>query len=124
DLYFAGAWDFANEGATSGTHLQQQGQPYDVGQYDDVNQYVFVAMRKRNPELQRLDLAKGNIVINGGVYFAYRNQFLANDTAGTTPITANSAAGLGQSSLNVAKGYVRRGAQAYIPDLWFQFLYK
>jgi uncharacterized protein (TIGR04551 family) len=124
DLYFAGAWDFANEGSTSGSFLEQQGQPYDRGQYDDVNQYVFVAMRRRNPELQRLDLAKGNVVINGGVYFAYRNQFLANDTAASSPNAATTAAGLGQSSINVSQGYVRRGAQAYIPDLWVQFLYK
>ncbi len=119
DLYFAAAWDFPNEGATSQSFNQLQGQPYDLAQYDDVNQYVLVAVRRRNPELQKLDLAKGNVVVNGGIYFVYRNQFLAND--GSTQ--ANSA-NIGQNQFNIAQGYVRRGAEAYIPDLWLQFLYR
>jgi uncharacterized protein (TIGR04551 family) len=119
DIYFAGAWDFANEGAISGSLTQQQGQPYDSNQLDDVNQFVLVAVRRRNPELQRLELAKGQAVINGGVYFVYRSQFLAND--GTN---ADEGASIGQTSDNVRKGLVRRGAKAYIPDLWLQFLYK
>src|SRR6185503_14136345 len=86
---------------------------------DDVSQYVFVAARRRDPELQKLDLAKGNLVLNGGVYFVFRNQLLANDT--TTP---GQSATLGESPYNVQKGYVRRGATAYIPDLWIQLLYK
>src|SRR4029079_19699818 len=54
DIYFAGMWDFPNEGATSATFSQQQGQAYDLGQYDDLNQYGLVAVRRRNPELQKL----------------------------------------------------------------------
>ncbi len=119
DIYFAGAWDFANEGAISGSLTQQQGQPYDSNQLDDVNQFVLVAVRRRNPELQRLELAKGQAVINGGVYFVYRSQFLAND--GTN---ANEGGSIGQTSDNVRAGLIRRGAKAYIPDLWLQFLYK
>ncbi|MEO7329143.1 MAG: TIGR04551 family protein, partial [Minicystis sp.] len=46
DIYFAGAWDFANEGAISGSLTQQQGQPYDSNQLDDVNQFVLVAVRR------------------------------------------------------------------------------
>jgi len=53
------------------------------------------------------------------VYFVFRNQILANDES-----AADSSAGLGQPSGNVTKGLVRRGAKMYIPDLWFQFLYK
>lgn len=119
DLYFAGAWDFISEGPTSATLREQQGQPYDLGQLDDVSQYVFMAARRRDPELARLDLAKGLPVINGGLYFAYRNQVLANDT--TDPATS---ATFGQASNNVRTGYSRRGAQFFTPDLWFQFLYK
>ena len=119
DIYFAAAWDFTNEGAISSALGEQQGQPYDLAQGDDVDQYVFVAVRRKNPELQKLELARGNVVMNGGVYFTYRNQDLANDE--TTP---SSAASLGQSSANVSKGLVRRGAQMFTPDIWFQFLYK
>ncbi|WP_240808039.1 TIGR04551 family protein [Polyangium spumosum] len=119
DLYFAGAWDFISEGPTSAALREQQGQPYDLGQLDDVSQYVFMAARRRDPELARLDLAKGLPVINGGLYFAYRNQVLANDT--TDPTTS---ATFGQPSNNVRVGYARRGAQFFTPDIWFQFLYK
>ena len=131
DLYFAGAWDFANEGATSARLGQQQGQPYDLNQLDDVNQFVLVAVRRRNPELQRLELAKGQAVINGGVYFVIRNQVLANDQSGTGSNTATdnqpSITGQGttqQSSEAVSRGLTRRNAHAYIPDLWLQFLYR
>ncbi len=119
DLYFAGAWDLISEGPTSASQREQQGQPYDLGQLDDVSQYVFMAARRRDPELARLDLAKGLPVINGGLYFAYRNQVLANDT--TDPSTS---ATFGQAPTDIRVGYARRGAQFFTPDLWFQFLYK
>lgn len=65
DLYFGGAWDFLNEGATS---MQVEsltgGQPYDMAQLDDADQYVLVLMRRRNPELTKLELARGNVVVN------------------------------------------------------------
>jgi uncharacterized protein (TIGR04551 family) len=119
DLYFAGMWDFAGEGGTSATFGQQQGQPYDLSQLDDVNQYGLVVVRRRNPELQRLELAKGQVVVNGGMYFLFRNQVLANDT-----VTAGYNASLGVTPDNYTKGLSRRGATAYIPDLWLQLLYK
>ena len=118
DVYFAAAWDFANEGAISQPLNEQQGQPYDIAQKDDVSQYVFAAVRRRSPELQKLELAKGQFVLNGGAYFVYRNQELDNITNG-----ANGAS-LGNSNNNVKAGYVRRRAEAFIPDLWVQFLYE
>jgi uncharacterized protein (TIGR04551 family) len=119
DLYFAGMWDFANEGLSSANLSQQQGQPHDLVQLDDVNQWGLVAVRRRAPELQRLDLAKGLPVFNGGVYFIYRNQVLANDGSQGT-----YTAKLGQSPDNYRQGLTRRGAQAYIPDIWIQFLFR
>lgn len=119
DLYIAGAWDFANEGPISGSLTEQQGQRYDLGQLDDVSQYVFIAARKRDPELQKLDLARGDVVLNGGLYFTFRNQHLASDTS-----ASGTSAALGESPDSVSQGYVRRGATSYIPDLWLQLLYK
>jgi uncharacterized protein (TIGR04551 family) len=119
DLYFGGAWDFAAEGASSASLNDQQGQPYDLSQLDDVSQYTLVLVRRRNPALQRLELARGNLVLNGGMYFVYRNQFLANDSA-TSPTGQN----LGSDSDALRQGYVRRNARAAIPDWWLQLLYK
>ncbi len=118
DIYFAAAWDFANEGAISARLNDQQAPAYDVAQKDDVNQYVFAAVRRRSPELQKLELAKGQFVLNGGAYFVYRSQEL--DNASTT---VGQSAAIGESNQNVQAGYVRRKAEAFIPDLWVQFLY-
>jgi len=121
DLYFAGAWDFANEGPTSESLNRPQGQPYDLGQLDDVDQYVLVLVRRKNPELTKLALAQGDLVLNGGAYVVYRHQVLANDTSGQCN---SGAATLGCTQGDFANGYVRRGASAWIPDLWVQLLYK
>ncbi len=114
DLYFGALWDFVNEGPTSDIIGQQQGQAIPLSQSDKVYQAGIVIIRKRNADLQKLELAHGDVVVNGGFYGIYRNQFL--DYVGTQ--------GLGATSFDVTAGYLRRGAIAFIPDLWFQFLWK
>lgn len=119
DLYFSAAWDFANEGAISGTTPDAHAQAYDQGEEDDVNQYTFVAVRRKNPELQKLEIARGNVVMNGGLHLAYRTQTIANEDprleVGAIP---------GQAPVDLQQGYTRRGAEIFTPDLWFQLLYK
>jgi uncharacterized protein (TIGR04551 family) len=117
-LYFAAAWDFANEGAISAALNEQQGQPYDLAQSDDVDQWVFVIVRRMDEQLARKALKDGDPVFNGGGYLVYRTQDLANDTT-----DAGTSAALGQDPNAVAGGYTRRGAEAWIPDAWFQFRY-
>ncbi|MBN1607394.1 MAG: TIGR04551 family protein [Polyangiaceae bacterium] len=121
-LYFSGAWDFPNEGLTSGHLSLPQGQAYDLGQLDDVDQYSVIIARKLDSELTELALAKGKLVVNGGIYLTYRKQLLANDAAGMCAPTGADALGCTLGDLN--NGYVRRGAQAWIPDVWLQVLYK
>ncbi|MBX3181106.1 MAG: TIGR04551 family protein [Polyangiaceae bacterium] len=122
DLYLGGAWDFSNEGATSASLGNPQGQPYDLAQLDDVDQYVLLLMRRTNPELQRLRLAQGKLVVNGGAYVVHRRQLLANDLS--TP------SGVGENQLDMSaderanSAFVRREAIAWIPDFWLQLLYK
>ena len=122
DLYLGGAWDFSNEGATSDSLSQPQAQPYDLGQLDDVDQYVLLLVRRKDAELTKLALAQGNLVLNGGAYVVHRRQLIANEGDGGT--CANGAPTLGCPTENVGTGYVRRGASAWIPDLWLQLLYK
>lgn len=120
DLHVAAMWDFPGEGAIGNRVYEMQGQPYDLGQLDDVSQYGFMVMRRRNPDLVRQDLANGKAVIQGGIYALYRNQILANDIAGD----ATTEASLGQSSTNVQNGLVRRNAWSFTPDAWAQIRYR
>ncbi len=123
DLYFGALWDFVNEGPTSSIINEQQGQAHDLAQQDDVDQYGVVIVRRRNADLQKLDLAKGKVVINGGFYGVYRKQNL--EYVGSSTAAGASADGLGTTDPTIlGKGYVRRHAQAFVPDLWIQFLYK
>jgi uncharacterized protein (TIGR04551 family) len=123
DLYVTGSWDFINEGATSDSLGYATGQPFDATQADDVTQYVLSVAHRKSRELTRLALAKGDVVINGGVQVQYRSQQLADDISGDC--TTGSAA-LGCSSSNSSTGlqFNRRGASSWTPDLWLQVLYK
>jgi uncharacterized protein (TIGR04551 family) len=119
DLYVTGAWDFVNEGATSDNLGIPTGQPYDVAQGDDVTEYMLQIAHKKSRELTRLSLAKGDVVINGGIQVTYRKQLLADDQSGTC---ATGAASFGCAPGQLT--FVRRGASSWTPDLWLQVLYK
>ncbi len=123
DLYVTGSWDFINEGATSDNLGIYRGQPYDVAQGDDVTQYVLSVAHRKSRELTRLALAKGDVVINGGVQVQYRKQLLSDDNTGSTDGTcAGGGAALGCSAGQLK--FTRRGASSWTPDLWLQLLYK
>jgi uncharacterized protein (TIGR04551 family) len=129
DLYVTGAWDFIHEGATSDNLRLYRGQPYDIAQQDDVSQYMLAVSHRKSRELTRLALARGELVINGGVQVQYRHQLLANDANAAT-----GGAGCGQTTVGGGAatlgcspgslGFTRRGATAWTPDVWLQLLYK
>jgi uncharacterized protein (TIGR04551 family) len=125
DLYVTAAFDFPNEGPTSDSLSLERGQPYDVAQLDDVNQYTFSIMRKKSPELLRAALNKGDVVLNGGLQLQYRHQLLASDNPGacSTDSQVPGGAALGcQPDANL--GFTRRDANMWMPDLWVQLLYR
>jgi uncharacterized protein (TIGR04551 family) len=76
--------------------------------------------RRRNPELQKADLARGEIVLNGGAYFQYRDQLLAFENP---PLGASSEE-LQRTGGIHGRTYLQRGLKLYTPDVWFQLLYK
>jgi len=93
--------------------LEGQGQPYNTTQLENVAQWVLAVFRRVRPEIAAQKLAKGDAVINGGLYTVYRQQILTNETS-TNSIYASPEAY--QQSLQ------RIGARAVIPDLWLQIL--
>ncbi len=118
DLYFGGAWDFVSTGQTTASPYDVYGgQPYNTGNLTNVDQWTAFIARRTNPELQRGQLARGEIVINGGLYTVYRQQYM-DVKAGENPLTFDSSAD------NANRNLERRGAQALIPDLWVQAMWK
>jgi uncharacterized protein (TIGR04551 family) len=126
DLYAGGAWDFANEGATSQTiGRTSTGQEYDLAQLDDVDEYLLTVYRKRSPELTDLGLNRGDLILNGGMRLTWRKQVIANDRTGAQGDCTNGAATLGCTPGDFGgSAYQRRDLNAWIPDLWLQVLYR
>jgi uncharacterized protein (TIGR04551 family) len=119
DLVVAGMWDFPNEGIT--TRAPYAGsEVYDRAQLDDVSQYGLIVMRSKSPELTKLELSRGNLVLNTGLYLTYRSQTLANDQAGS----AGAAVPNVDPTTLANNGFSRREASLWLPDLWAQLLYK
>ncbi|HMA95271.1 MAG TPA: TIGR04551 family protein, partial [Polyangiaceae bacterium] len=133
DLHIGASWDFPSEGATSTSLRNIGGQPYDLAQLDDVKQYSFLVMRRKNPQLERMAITRGDVVFNFGAYVSYRSQMLASDNSDQTgaaqPCSSLTPSGVGGSGLtcsvdDLSKSYTRRHAFAWTPDLWAQLKYK
>jgi uncharacterized protein (TIGR04551 family) len=139
DLYFSAAWDFPNEGITSDSLALPNPEPYDLGQLDDVAQYVFSVVRQKTPQLERQALTRGDVVLNGGFQLVYRHQTIANDRTSTVDSSGNVTDDTGSCSSSsystqalrcpVAAAYnpgsyVRRDATAWTPDLYVELKYK
>jgi uncharacterized protein (TIGR04551 family) len=116
DLYFGGAWDFVSTGPTNASPYDVYGgQPTNVSNLSNVGEWVLFAAHRTNPELQKLSLSRGDLVVNGGLYAIYRDQYL-DVKAGQTPQTVDTT--------QVNNGLERRDVYAFIPDAWVQALWK
>ncbi len=126
-LFGAVMWDFAGGGPTSASRQIEPGQTQaiDLSQFDDVHQWVASVGRRLEPEQARAAIARGEIVLNGGLYFVYRSQFLSNEGVAAAAngqlgaITSCTSAGYASTC---GQGSVRRDANVFIPDLWLQLL--
>jgi uncharacterized protein (TIGR04551 family) len=119
DLYFGGSWDFISSGPTNASPYDVYGgQPRNTANLANVNQWSAFIAKRTNPELQRLKLARNDLVVNGGIYAVYRKQ-LIDVKAGDTAVTVDPSAGTG----NTNNGFERRGAEEIVPDAWLQILW-
>jgi uncharacterized protein (TIGR04551 family) len=121
DLYFGGAWDFVSTGPTTtpGANASPAfnvygGQPYSDCNLCNVNEWAAFVAHRTNPELQKLSLAQGDVVVNGGLYSKFRSQYI-DVAAGTTPQTLDASS---------SSGLEARQAWALTPDVWVQALWK
>ncbi len=89
------------------------GQPYDLDDNDDVNDWVFIVADTDSPERFQEKLDEGELALNYGAYVTYRTQDWEYDF----------------SSLEVgeevdAEMFVPRSSKLYIPDLWLRVGYQ
>ncbi len=114
-FYFMAAYDFAAEGYINQTQNGDlRGLPFDAGQEDDVDQIVFAVARRMDEAEQKEALARGEFVLNAGLLFTYRNQFLSSE---------GSSNSLTDVEPLPAPTLVRRDWESFNPDIWVQFLY-
>src|SRR5262249_38433553 len=120
DLYFGGSWDFVGTGPTSANAYDVYGgQPYNLANNTNGGEWMLFVARRMNPDLQRLALSRGDLVINGGLQAVYRAQLL-DVAAGQTAQTLDTAANANLQN----NGLERRGMYAFTPDPWIQVLWK
>jgi uncharacterized protein (TIGR04551 family) len=118
DLYFGAMWDYPASGITSQTAYSiYGGQPYLRANSVSVDQWGLLVAKRTDPEVQRLRLAQGNLVVNGGVYATYRQQNL-DVAAGSTPLSGTFGVTSGKDN-----GLESRGAKVFTPDVWLQVLW-
>ncbi len=123
DLYFGGAWDYVSTGPTNANaYSVYGGQPYNVCNLCNVNEWAAFVAHRTNPELQKLDLSRGDLVVNGGLYAKFRSQNIdvASPSNGTLPQTPQSL----DLAANGTNGLETRQAWALTPDLWVQALWR
>jgi uncharacterized protein (TIGR04551 family) len=123
DLYAGGSWDFPATGPTNATPFDVYGgQPVNTCNLCNVEEWMLFVAHRTNPEQQRLKLAHGDLVINGGLQTTYKRQYLDIYSSGPTtftPLTINT------TDLTNGKNndLQRRDAYALIPDAWVQALW-
>ncbi|MEZ4408782.1 MAG: TIGR04551 family protein [Polyangiales bacterium] len=126
-LFLAGFYDFVSTGPTSQSLRYEtgQGQPIDVSQLDDVHQVGLAVGRRVDPNDTRRDLARGNVVVNAGLYGLYRWQNLSNEFAGTgTTGVDQRTVGDSNNIGSLRDQYRVVNASAVIADGWFQLLHR
>jgi uncharacterized protein (TIGR04551 family) len=85
----------------------RRGQPWDLDDNDDVNQYVFTIARRDTQSVFAEKVANGELAVNYGVYFVYRTQNF--DQTGVT---------LGDEP--PADQFVPRSLTLFQPDGWLR----
>jgi uncharacterized protein (TIGR04551 family) len=123
DLYFGGAWDFPSTGPTNANPFDVYGgQPYNTCNLCNVSQWSAFIAHRTNPEIQKLQLSRGDFVLNGGLYAIYRSQYLdvQTSTMGGGSISTSQTS----NATNNNNGLEPRQAWSITPDLWVQALWR
>ena len=115
-IYVGFLLDFPDEGTTSEQSNQPFGQPYDMDQSDDVDEYVLTIFQRplsnEEKELRQKKLKEDRKpVFDWGLYAVYRKQ-------------ENTSESMPRSYDNTAVSLELRDAWALIPDVWVRLLWE
>ncbi len=121
DVYITAAWDFVYSGAVSDDPTQNFGQPKDLGNADDVQQWVVAFFQRPLSEKEKAErlvatTEKFKPAFDWGVYGVFRQQDFDLDL-GSFNLVNNNGGGPSFDQI----GLVPRDAWAFIPDLWLRF---
>ncbi len=117
-FYLTGTWDFPNEGVTTRSPFSFGGQPYDISQIDEADQWTIsvekVARTREELEKQSNALLEENAwVPEGGIQYRYQSQEGA------------FVSGLGDSFDPAAPPtLIYKGASVHVVDAWGRLLYQ
>jgi len=121
DINVALAWDYLYSGAISDDPTQPYGQPKDLGNADDGNQYILSIFQRPvtadELEKRRVSLTeKFEPAFDWGLFGVYRQQNFDLENTSFTKLREDG----GSKSYNQLQ-LVPRDAWAFIPDLWLKF---
>jgi len=129
---FAVAWDFGSQGYTvpqlSLGRDSPNGYPYDLGQDDDVLELMASVTHIDPPVTLRERIDRGDVVVNYGLQFVYRNQGQAS-LPSQVAIAQQQATGMnfyGPQPLTREEilQSTNINATIFTPDLWVKLYYK
>ena len=120
-VYVVGAMDFVYEGATTDNPGDLFGQPHDLGNRDDVNQYILSIFQRPLSETERsarqIDLReKLGSAFDWGLYTVFRSQEYDLENTGEDELSSGW-----NWTTHEELQLVKRNATAIIPDLWMKY---
>jgi uncharacterized protein (TIGR04551 family) len=123
------AWDLGAQGTTTQQlslgRLDPSGYPYDLSQDDDVLELMGSIAKLDSPVELREKIDRGDVVVNYGLQFVYRDQG-AVDSAPTMAQTMGTSSLYGPQPVmpDQIPTSVPFNGISFTPDLWFKLYYK
>jgi uncharacterized protein (TIGR04551 family) len=122
------AWDLGAQGDTTQQlslgRLDPSGYPYDLSQNDDVLELMGSIAKIDSPLALRERIDRGDVVVNYGLQFVYRDQ----GSVDAVPSTANPASTMGFGPQPLMPDQIPTSVPfdgiSFTPDVWFKLYYK
>jgi uncharacterized protein (TIGR04551 family) len=122
------AWDLGAQGDTTQQlslgRLDPSGYPYDLSQDDDVLELMGSIAKIDNPVELRERIDRGDVVVNYGLQFVYRDQGSVDSVPMTGTTGTNAPFGPQPVQPDQIPTSVPFGGISFTPDVWFKLYYK